>query len=69
MESVGVKAASGGEFGSRIEDTGDDHGEHEIAGPAGLRVEDGIEVEVAQAAEDGGGVTVGKRTGDVESIG
>ncbi len=43
-ESVGVKSASGGEFGSRVEDAGDDHGEDEIAVAAGTRVEDGIEM-------------------------
>jgi len=69
VERVGVKSASGGEFGGRVEDAGDDHGEDEIALTAGNRVEDGIELEVAQTAEDGGGVTVGQGAGDEEGIG
>src|SRR5258708_4039137 len=42
VESAGVKAASGGEFGSRVEDSSDDHGQDEIAVATGNRVEDGI---------------------------
>ena len=68
VESGGVKAASGGEFGSRVEDSSDDHGQDEIAVAAGNRVEDGIELQVAQAAENSGGVTVRKRAGDEEGI-
>jgi len=47
VESVGVKTASGGEFGGRVEDAGEDHGEDEIALAAGTRIEDGIQLEVA----------------------
>jgi hypothetical protein len=68
VESAGVKAASGGEFGSRVEDSSDDHGQDDIAVAAGNRVEDGIELQVAQAAENSGGVTVRKRAGDEEGI-
>lgn len=68
-ESVGVKSASGGKFGSWIEDAGDDHGEDEIAVAGGKRVEDGIELEVAQTAEDGGSVTMRQGAGDEEGIG
>jgi len=69
VERVGAKTASGGEFRCGVEDSGDDHGDDQIALAAGSGVEDGIELEVAHTAEDGGGVPVGRRTGDEEGLG
>jgi len=69
VESIGVKAASGGELRGGVEDAGGDHGDDEIAMAAGNRIEDGIELEIAQAPEDGRGVAVRKGAGDEERIG
>ena len=67
-EGVGVKPASGSQFGCRIYDAGNDHGDHEIALPAGSRVEDGIQLQVAQATEDRGDMAMRKGSGNVEGI-
>jgi hypothetical protein len=69
VQSIGMKSASGGEFGCGVENAGDDHGQDEVAGAAGKRIEDGVELEVAQTAEDGGGMAVRKGAGDEEGIG
>jgi len=68
VESVGMKSASGSQFGGRIKDASDNHGDDQIALAAGMRVEEGFQLELAQGAEDGGDVTVGKRTDDVEVV-
>ena len=69
VKSVGVKAASGGELGGGLEDAGDDHGSDEVAQSAGDRVQEGIELEMAQAAQDGGDMAVREGAGDEEGIG
>jgi hypothetical protein len=61
VKSIGVKATGGGEFGGGIENAGDDHGDDEIALTAGLSIENGIEVQFAQGAENGAHVTVRAR--------
>ena len=58
MESIAVKSAGGSQFGSRLDDAGNDHSDDEIALPARCGVEDGIQVQVAQATEDGGDMAV-----------
>ena len=68
VEGVAVKPASSGEFGSRLDDAGNDHGDDEIALAAGKRIEDGIQMQVAQATEYGGDMAVRQRTGDVEGL-
>jgi hypothetical protein len=69
VQGIGVQAASGGEFGGGVEDTGHDHGDDESAVVAGMGVEKGVELEVTQEAEDGGGVTVGQGAGNDEGLG
>jgi len=68
VESVGMKSASSRQFGGRIKDASDNHGDDEIAFATGMRVEEGFQLELAQGAEDGGDVTVRKRADDVEGI-
>ena len=58
MEGIAVKAASGRQFGSGFDDAGNDHGDDEIALAAGSRIEDGIQMQVAQATEHGGDMAV-----------
>jgi hypothetical protein len=69
MESIAVKPAGGSQLGSRRDDAGTDHSDDEIALPARCRVEEGIQVEVAQATEDGGDMAVRQGAGDAEGIG
>ena len=69
VKSIGVKATGGGEFRGGIEDAGDDHGDNEIAPPAGLGIENGLELKLPQGAENGGNMTMGTRTIDAERIG
>jgi hypothetical protein len=68
VEGVGVEAASGREFGSRIENAGDDHGDDEIAIAAGNRIEDGVQTEFAERSENGSDVAVRKGAGDAEGV-
>lgn len=67
-KGVGVKAASGGEFGSRFDDAGDDHGNDEIALTGGRWVKDGIEMKIAQGTENGGDMTMRMGAGDAERV-
>ena len=69
VEGVGVKAASGSEFGCGVDDAGHDHSNDEIAVVAGKGVENGVELEVTEAVEDGHGVTVRKRAGNDKGLG
>ena len=68
LEGVAVKPASGSQFGSGLDDAGHDHGDDEIALAAGSGIEDGIEMEVAQATEHGGDMAVRQGAGDVEGL-
>src|SRR5450432_2180356 len=53
VECVGVESTSGGKFGGWIEDASGDHGDDEISRAARKRIENGIQLEIAQAAEHG----------------
>src|SRR5450432_1911688 len=68
VECVGVESTSGGKFGGRIEDTGGDHSNDEIARAAGKRIEDGIQMEIAQGAEHGSHMAMRERAGDEERV-
>ena len=61
-----MKAAGSGELGCRIEDAVDDHGDDEVALAAGEGVEDGIELEEAQATKDSSDMAMREGTGDGE---
>ena len=54
VEGVAMKAARRSQFGGRVDDAGHDHGDDQIALSAGRGVEDGIQVQVAQATENCG---------------
>jgi hypothetical protein len=69
VESIGVKPASGSEFGGGIKNAGDDHGEHQIALTAGRGVEDSVELEVTEGAEHGGDMAMGAGASDEEGVG
>jgi hypothetical protein len=68
VKSVGMEAASGGEFGGGIEDACGDHGNGEIALTAGTRIKNRGDLKFAQGAEDGGHVTVRAGTLDEEGV-
>ena len=63
-----MKSPSGSQFGGRLDDAGNDHGDDEIALTAGSGTEDGIDFQVAQATEDCCHMTVRKGAGDAERI-
>jgi hypothetical protein len=69
VEGVGMETASGGEFGSRFNDPGNNHGYGEIA-LAIVRAgsEDGIELKILKRAEHSGDMAMRKRAGDTEGI-
>jgi hypothetical protein len=67
-EGIGVKGARGGEFGSWLENTGDDHGDDGIALPAGMLVDELVELQTVQGAKDSGDVAVRARADDVEGL-
>ena len=69
VEGIAMKPASGSQLGGRLDDAGNDHGDDEIALTAGSRVEDGIQLQVAQATENRGDMAVRKGAGDAEGIG
>src|SRR5450432_2817136 len=68
VECVGVESTSGSKFGGRIEDAGRDHSDDEIAWAAGSRIENGIQLEIAQAAEHGSDMAMRERAGDDERV-
>jgi hypothetical protein len=69
VESVGMQAAGGGEFGGRTENAGGNHGDDEIALPAGFGIDNRRELKFAQRAEYGGNVTVRPGSVDTECFG
>jgi hypothetical protein len=69
VESIGVKAASGSEFGGGIKNASDDHGEHQIALRTGQGVEDSVELEITEGTEHGGDMTMGAGASDEEGVG
>ena len=68
VEGIAVKPASGREFGGGLDDAGNDHGDEEIALAAGSRIEDGIQMQIAQATEDGCDMAVRQGSGDEEGV-
>ena len=59
----GGQGACGGEFGTGVDDAGDDEGDGEIAVPAGGAGDEGVEAESSEGSEDGGDVSVGEDCG------
>jgi hypothetical protein len=69
VEGIAVKAASGSELGSGLDDAGHDHGDDEIALSAWSGVQDVIQVKVTQTTQDGGNMAMRQGAGDVEGVG
>ncbi len=69
VQGFRVESASGGEFGGGVEKAGHDHGQDEIPLAARALVNQGVELELAQRAENGGNMAVGAGASDFESIG
>ena len=67
-ESIGVQATRGGEFGSGLQNAGDNHGQYQIAVAAGLLFDEAVELQFVQGAEDGSHVAVRTRAYDIESL-
>ena len=53
-----VQAASGGQFGARVDDTSDDHGDDQIALAGGGTGDEGMEGEILEGTEDGSDMAV-----------
>jgi hypothetical protein len=68
VEGIAVKATSGSEFGSGLDDAGNDHGDDEIALSAWSGIEDVIQVKVTQTTQDGGNMAMRQGAGDVEGV-
>ena len=63
-----MKPASSRQFGGGLDDAGNNHRDDEVALAAGNRVEDGIQLQSAQATENRGDMTVRQGSGDEEGI-
>jgi len=64
-----VPEPCGGQFGSRVQETFDQHGQHQIAFAAGLGTEEWLEFEAAHGAQHGLDMTVGQGTQHVKRFG
>ena len=67
-ESIGMKSARGGEFGCWLQYASRDHRQDEIAIAVGMLIEEAVEMQLAQSAEDGGDVAVRAGADDVEGL-
>src|SRR5580692_10652858 len=63
-----MKSARGGEFGCWLQYSSRDHRQDEIAIAVGMLIEEAVEMQVAQSAEDGGDVAVRAGADDVEGL-
>src|SRR6516165_417791 len=68
MQSVGMQSTRGRQLGGRLEDAGHNHGDDQIALSTGARIEEGVELELAQRAENRGDMAVRQRASDAEGI-
>jgi hypothetical protein len=67
-EGIGVKGAGGGKFGGGFQNASRDHGQDEIAIAVVTLIEQAVEMQPAQGAEDGGDVAVRPGADDVEGL-
>src|SRR5580700_6630038 len=63
-----MKSARGGEFGCWLQYASRDHRQDEIAIAVGMLIEEAVEMQLAQSAEDGGDVAVRAGADDVEGL-
>ena len=67
-ECAVVPEPCGGQFGSRVQETFDQHGQHQIAFAAGLGTEEWLECEAAHGAQHGLDMTVRQGTQHVKRV-
>ena len=60
--------ARGGQFGAGVDDAGDDHGDDQIAQAAAGTSDEGVQAELLEGAEDGGDMAVGVAADDGEGV-
>jgi hypothetical protein len=58
--TLGGQGAGRGQLGLGVDDAVDDEGEDEVADAAGVAVDEGVQSELPEGAEDGGDVSVGQ---------
>ena len=63
-----MQAAGGGEFGAGVKNAGCNEGADEVAVARGFGMEDFIEPEAAESAEDSGDMTVRKRADNLDGF-
>ena len=61
-----AQSARGGQLGAGVDHAGDDEGHHQVALPAGPSVDDLVQADPAQRAQDGSDVTVREGPNDLE---
>ena len=64
----GAETAGGGELGARLEDARDSEGNGERAEAGGAGIDEGVEAERAEGAEDSGDMAVGAGADDGEIV-
>jgi hypothetical protein len=67
-EGFGVEASGSGQFGLRIKEPGNDHGDDKVPWEAGVGVNDALESQVSERPQDSSDMPVGARAYDVKSI-
>src|ERR1043166_1744656 len=67
-EGCSVEASGSGQFGLRIKEPGNDHGDDKIPLEAGVGGNDALEPQVSERPQDSGDMPVGARAYDVKSI-
>ena len=68
-QGVVVQAAHGGELGLRCDDAGNDQCDDDVAHAARGAIDQRVQLESAQGAEDRGDVSVGAASDDLEGVG
>ena len=67
-ESIGMKGTRGGEFGGGLQNAGHDHGQDQIALAGGMPIDEPVEMQFAQSAEDGGDMAMRAGADNVEGL-
>jgi hypothetical protein len=68
-EGIGVQGTRGGQLGGWFEHAGHDHSQDQIEVATGMRVDEAVEVQAVQGAEDGGHVAMRTGADDIEGLG
>src|SRR5262249_54089620 len=67
-EGFGIEASGSGQFGLRLKESGNDHGDDKVSLEAGVGGNDALEPQVSERPQDSGDMPVGARAYDVKSI-